>query len=886
MNQRASNPKVVLATLSLILLPLVWLWPSVVGDRTFVPFDVNQFPPASTTATAEQFALAKEFSNSDVTEVPIWFAPELELARDELLAGRLPTWNPNARSGGPLHAHGLIGLCYPPNWLALFADEPVSRLGLIAWCNLAVAGLLAFGLFRQVGFGIASAWFAAACFELSGTLAANSFFWMRLASLVWLPGVLWAMLRIAQSPRFQPLATLGLAATFAMTWLAGFPPFAATTTVFAGLLFAWLTVERWLTHSRTHAMSLAIKLFIGLALGAAWSLPQVVPSLAFYPESSRPTTTPWSHIVGQAFEPYGLLGYWMPAAFGDPTMQATLPYSQSPMQLLLNTRTLDGKNALPNYNFTEYSVFFSSLGAVLAVIGAITARGGRVWFVRAALLLAFGLGLFWPGIQLLYHLPVVQNVTPFRWLAAATLLLAWLAAAGAEHLLRSQRRLPLIAGVTCIVTAAVMWWTTGIPERSHASDPDWAIHALEGHYDTDRAGVVNHVLGPESSRVDFDRFAEGFEQFAEDGLWGAAWLGSLGALLVLLSFLKGARARQLLIVTATTASIVQLSLHGAPFLRGTIQPKGVETAAHTFLRERADELAPSGGFAIARANSSPRFPSALPPGQLMQPGIHDLQFYSVGDARTLQPVRALLEKHHAELGLTPDDGQRITGKGYLIETLPAALLRHPLFDLLSVRYALTTEPGLEKPPHLLGPVIGPEIRGRGRFFIHEREAAMPRAYVAQSIVTLADDDAVVAAITSDSLKPKRQAYVVASELPASIDPSARAGEERAATYTRNDPTHIEIDVAAGDARYLVVADTFLPGWQAAIDGRAAPLIRCNHCQRLVVLPTTACRVTMTYSAPGLALGFVLALAATVFAGAGWWLLRRRQVGASTAPAQV
>ena len=118
----------------------------------------------------------------------------------------------------------------------------------------------------------------------------------------------------------------------------------------------------------------------------------------------------------------------------------------------------------------------------------------------------------------------------------------------------------------------------------------------------------------------------------------------------------------------------ELSLHGAPFLRGTIQPKGVETAAHTFLRERADELAPSGGFAIARANSSPRFPSALPPGQLMQPGIHDLQFYSVGDARTLQPVRALLEKHHAELGLTPDDGQRITGKGYLIETLPAALV--------------------------------------------------------------------------------------------------------------------------------------------------------------------------------------------------------------------
>jgi len=34
------------------------------------------------------------------------------------------------------------------------------------------------------------------------------------------------------------------------------------------------------------------------------------------------------------------------------------------------------------------------------------------------------------------------------------------------------------------------------------------------------------------------------------------------------------------------------------------------------------------------------------------------------------------------------------------------------------------------------------------------------------------------------------------------------------------------------------------------------------------------------------LGFVLALTATVFAGAGWWLLRRRQVAASAAPSQV
>ena len=157
-----------LAILSLVLLPLVWLWPSVFGSRTFVSYDINQFAPASILASDSELAQAREGANFDVTEVPVWFVPELELASRELREGRLPTWNPNARGGAPLHAHGLIGLCYPPNWLALFADEPASRLSWVAWCNLALAGLLAFGLLRQLGFGLPAAWFGAALFELSG----------------------------------------------------------------------------------------------------------------------------------------------------------------------------------------------------------------------------------------------------------------------------------------------------------------------------------------------------------------------------------------------------------------------------------------------------------------------------------------------------------------------------------------------------------------------------------------------------------------------------------------------------------------------------------------------------------------------------------------------
>lgn len=873
-----------LALLSFVLAPLLWLAPCVFGSRTFVPYDINQFPPASILSSDDELAAARDGANFDVTEPPIWFVPELELARDELRAGRLPTWNPFARGGAPLHAHGLIGLCYPPNWLALFADEPASKLALVAWCNLALAGLLAFGLFRQLRIGLPAAWFAATLFQLSAPIAANSFFWMRLASFIWLPGVLWAMLRVAQPERARLLPIVALGGAFAMTWLAGFPPFAATTTIFAGLLFVWLIGERLITHGRSHALRQAMRLFVGLALGACWALPQVLPSLAFFPHSARPPVPAWSDVAGSAFESYGLLGYLIPNAFGDPTTVATLPYGNSPMQLLWNTRlNQNGTPALPNYNFTEYSVFVSSFGIVLTLLGGLFARGRHAWFARSALLLALGLGLFVPGINWLYHLPVVQNVWPMRWPAAATLFVTWLAALGWQRIAGETKRISMAAGSVCIVTATLLWWRTAKPLQSHRSDQEWAIEALMEHYATSREAVVTHVQGDAA----MDRLSIGFEHFAKHGAIAATWLTGIGVLLLAHALIKHARARQLTLVLAAIASIVQLAWHGIPITRGAHNLKGKDTPVHAFLREQAIAHANEGGFQIVRTATAPGQPNQLPPGQVMHPGVRDLNFYSHADAHTLQPVRMLLDRYEADLALGPDAGARIAGKGFLTQSLPAQLLQHPLFDLLGVRFALTTEPKLEG---IVGPVVGPvvggAIKGRGSLFVHERPNAMPRAYVAQGLVALTDDAAVLAAITDQTLQPRSQAYVVASELPDGITATTPSqSEARAITMTRDDATYIELDVAAGHARHLVMIDTFLPGWQATIDGAPAPVVRCNHSQRLLALPTTTCHVTLRYAAPGLMMGLTVMLFATLCTIAASLLYVRRRRRAQ-APVQT
>ena len=497
--------------------------------------------------------------------------------------------------------------------------------------------------------------------------------------------------------------------------------------------------------------------------------------------------------------------------------------------------------------------------------------------------------LFWPGIHLVVpSAPIVQNVWPFRWVATGTLFVTWLAAVGADQVFAitaetGRARLPLVTGIVSIAAAACLWWATGIPERKHAEDADWIIHQLEEHYDADRKAVLNHVLGEEPYRIQHDRFAKGFEQFAKDGTENAIWLGGIGALLVLFGLLRQPRGRQFVFVAAAATSLTQLGLHGAPFTQGANNPGPKDSAAHQFLRDQAEERQASGGFAIVRTAAKPGRPDALPPGQLMHAGIHDLNFYSHGDARTLQPVKLAVDTYHELLQLPKDAGEQLAGKGYLTQSLPAGLLQLPLFDLFGVRYVLTTQPNLAAGDFQVGPVVGPEVRGRGQLFIHERPAALPRAFVAHSLKALDTDDQVLAQLVSRTLKPRAQAFVVRSELPEGVTETNPISEDRTVSFVRNDPSHIELDVQAGKARHLVLADTFLPGWRAWIDDRPTGVIRCNHCQRLVVLPENACRVTFRYEPPGLTMGFVLLAFGTLSAIAATWWLRRRE-RARTVPA--
>ncbi|MCA8948681.1 MAG: hypothetical protein KDE27_04220, partial [Planctomycetes bacterium] len=539
MTTRGKN---LMAALTLTLLPLVWLWPSVFGGKTFVPFDPAQFPPASMTLTPTELETARADANLDVTEVWPWLLPEMRLIQRDLGPFELSDWNPHARTGSPLHEAGVHGPLYPPHWLWRGGMRPRDSLVWIVWINLALAGLFTYGLLRHVRLPPLAAWFGAITFQLSGVLAANGFFWTRQPGLVWLPGMLWALLRLADGDRLRPGALAATAVAVAMPWLAGFPPYAAAGLVLTSLLAFRLVLERAGLEGGRAARLLAIRLLLGLGLGLLLAMPQLLPSAWFYAfEASRTANPTLESVRAMRFDGYGLLGYLMPDAFGHPVAERELPYALQPLTYLWCDRfDATGKALLPNYNYTEYSVFAGTLGALLGLFGLARGHGHMRGTVAVMLTVIFGLALFVPVVRWLNYLPLVKNVFPMRWLGPGSLFVAWMAAIGFARLAEVETKRVVRFALFAFALAILAFWLCGWPLADHAADPEWPGSTIAARYRIPTADAIAYL---QDGAGGVDRFARAGERFAAAGSEAGWWLLLSGALLLLFALIRPARAR-------------------------------------------------------------------------------------------------------------------------------------------------------------------------------------------------------------------------------------------------------------------------------------------------------------------------------------------------------
>ena len=183
----------------------------------------------------------------------------------------------------------------------------------------------------------------------------------------------------------------------------------------------------------------------------------------------------------------------------------------------------------------------------------------------------------------------------------------------------------------------------------------------------------------------------------------------------------------------------------------------------------------------------------------------------------------------------------------------------PLFDLLNVRYVLTPGPIEE-----VAPSAGPgtfTLIHQGSPWIYDNRSAGPRVWMAMRAAFVPESEQI-AFLTANAASLRD--LVVLGEAEQLPDGRRAPGQGDTgfaghAEIVRYEATRVVISVRSAQPGFLVLADTYYPGWRATVDGRPVAVYRAHHAFRAVWVPAGEHLVEFRFAPMALRLGTMLTL---------------------------
>ena len=474
----------VFIALFLLLLPLLWFAPQVLGGKTLLPAD-NLFAsePWKSFAAEQGVGVPHNLLISDlILENQAWKALIVEALRSGSLTDIL--WNPRNFAGVPFLAAGQHSALYPLS--VIFYVLPLWRAyGVFTWLQLGLAALGMYVFARVLRLRRAPATLAAVVYVFSGFYLVSVAFTMIIAAAAWLPLILAVIEIVARKQEekggasYSPVPYIVLGAVFlGLQTLAGHVEITYYTLMVMGFYAAWRLVElglrlrQWRPALRLAAW-LALMTILGLALGAA----QLIPLYELVSQSFREGAASLQQVRDWAWPSRQILTFLLPDFFGNPTahsyfdiwQRAWVPVTQNALGEPLNTIDWGVKNYVEGGNYLGLLTWLLAGVAVVDALlrkwrrsgGAEERRGegaeetsgsptlrvsapenraGPALFVVLAvlsLLFAFGTPLY---AVLYYLLPGYSQLhSAFRWVFPYTLSMAVLAGYGLNVLLANRK---------------------------------------------------------------------------------------------------------------------------------------------------------------------------------------------------------------------------------------------------------------------------------------------------------------------------------------------------------------------------------------------------------------------------------------------------------------
>lgn len=802
------------------------------------------------------------------------FHPWRSLATETLVSWQIPLWNPYVGSGTPFVANLQSAVFYPLN--ALFLVMPVERaIGYSAALHVALAGVFTLLYLRLLKLPLFAAILGALAYMLSGYVIGRVQFLSMVSAIAWLPLLFYLVERLVrpgEGRAQRSILCLSLGVVVSLQLLSGHVQIWYYSLWFSGLYAIFrvgqISIEKQrregrLSASRYLAPSLAY-LAAGLALGLALSAVQLLPTWELAGSSTRANRIaeiiamsnplwPW-HLVSLALPDFfgnpASGNYWAPGNYWDNTAYlGLLPLLMAVLALLAwaarwrrriaSAKTSSGPAqnvAVPPSLGTLSSVPFFWATIIVSIILAL---GDNLPIYPAFFRLMPGFGYF-------------QG--PARLLFLYTFSVAVLGAVGAAQLcsltrVESKER---IAFVSRLMAAGglLLFVFTYAGSRVLGSSLTFIASTL-------RFGVIllalSLLLLIGMGSIPSARFALPLRHRINAGSW--LWQGAVLALLLadLVSF------------SARLNPTTEPALYASPtkveaWLRQDHSLFRIFTPQNEFLYTFFNQFRfkdyGSNDLGHLLSVRETMIPNLSIPSHLYE--AQDYNPLEVGDYRGW--LQAVERQDPSQIMTDPKDRPVV---------FDARLL-----GMANVKYILSSRP-----------ISNPDLTLKydGEIKVYENSRVLPRAWLVTQREIIPDREALLARSFQPSFDP---AETVLLEKDPGVEPEtnpASSPEKRSsAEILRYDREQITIRATTDQPAFLVIGDTYYPGWEAEVDGRPQAIWRADYTFRAIALLPGDHNVVLQYrpfwfqfgalvSAVASLIVFLIALAA---AGRHWLVLGR------------
>lgn len=180
----------------------------------------------------------------------------------------------------------------------------------------------------------------------------------------------------------------------------------------------------------------------------------------------------------------------------------------------------------------------------------------------------------------------------------------------------------------------------------------------------------------------------------------------------------------------------------------------------------------------------------------------------------------------------------------------------PVLNMMNTRYLVSRQP-------LIDSGLSPVVESEGGY-LYRNDAALPRAFLVDSVRVIAGKDAIFEALKDPGFNPGEHA-ILEKPVGAQFGPL----DDSSVEITLHTPHRIEVIVEAAAPCLLVLSEVFYPaGWRAEIDGDPAEIYKTNYVLRSVIVPEGRHEVVMTFDPSSFTTGLLVSRAASALVLAG------------------